>query len=80
MFTYDAVLSAAAQLPINDRLRLIDELASSVPDDCPPQLSNAWMREIERRSSEIDSGIVKTEEWSDIRARVFARYVDDESH
>lgn len=70
MSTYDSVLSAAAQLPINDRLRLIDELASSVPEDCPPKLSDAWLREIDRRSNEIDSGVVVTEEWSDIRARL----------
>lgn len=74
MSDYESILHAAAQLPVGDRLRLIDELASSVPDDQPPQLSDAWLREIERRSSEIDSGSTTTEDWADIRARLFAKY------
>ncbi len=74
MSSYESILSAASQLPVGDRLRLIDELASSVPDDQPPQLSDAWLREIERRSGEIDSGAVVTEDWADIRARLFSRH------
>ena len=64
MSTYELILSAASQLPVSDRLRLIDELASSVPDDQPPQLSADWLREIECRSREIDSGAVATEDWT----------------
>ena len=74
MSDYETVLSAASQLPVGDRLRLIDELASSVPDDQPPQLSAAWLQEIDRRSDEIDSGSVVTENWADIRARLFAKH------
>ena len=74
MSNYESILSAASQMPVVDRLRLIDELASSVPDDQPPQLSDAWRREIDRRSNEIDSGAVATESWADIRARLFAKH------
>ena len=74
MSNYESVLSAASQLPVDDRLRLIDELASSVPDDQPPKLSDEWRREIDRRSNEIDSGAVVTEAWVDIRARLFAKH------
>lgn len=77
MSNYESVLSAASQLPIVDRLRLIDELASSVPDDQPPQLSDAWLDEIDRRSNEIDSGTVVTEDWADIRARLFTKHGAD---
>jgi putative addiction module component (TIGR02574 family) len=77
MSNYESVRSAASQLPVDERLRLIDELASSVPDDRPPQLSDTWLREIARRSNEIDSGAVATEDWSDIRARLFAKHGDD---
>lgn len=78
MSNYESILLAASQLPVGDRLRLIDELASSVPDDQPPRLSDAWLREIDRRSNEIDSGEVVTEDWADIRARLFAKHgVDD---
>ncbi len=74
MSDYDSVLSVASQLSIADRLRLIDELACSVPDDRPPQVSEVWLREIERRSDEIDSRAVATEDWADIRARLFAKH------
>lgn len=50
------------------------DLASLVPDDQPPQLSDAWLSEIDRRSSEIDSGSVATEDWADIRARLFTKH------
>lgn len=74
MTNYESILSAASELPIGDRLRLIDELASSVPDDQPPQLSDTWLREINRRSKEIDSGTVVTEDWAAIRSRLFTKH------
>lgn len=74
MSDYETVLSAASQLPVGDRLRLIDDLASSVPDDQPPQLSAAWLQEVDRRSKEIDSGAVVAEDWADIRERLFAKH------
>jgi len=74
MTDYHAVLDAASQLPTTDRLRLIDVLAASVPDDQPPTLSEAWLEEIERRSEELDSGAVEPEAWTDIRRRLFDRH------
>jgi len=52
MSSYELVLSAASQLLVGDRLRLIegtspiDDMASSVPDDQPPPLSDAWLGEV----------------------------------
>jgi len=74
MSDYQSVLSAASLLPVSERLRLIDELAASVPDDQPPALGAAWLAEIERRSAEIDAGTIDTEDWTAIRARLFARH------
>jgi len=74
MSNYESILSAASQLPVLDRLQLIDELASSVPDDQPPRLSETWLREIDRRSSEINDGSVATEEWTAIRNRLFKKH------
>ena len=71
---YESVLAAASRLPASDRLRLIDDLAASVPDDQPPALSEEWLAEIEHRSAELDSGAVIPEPWSDIRQRVFRRH------
>ncbi len=80
MTEYQDILTHASQLPIDDRLRLIDDLASSVPDDHPPRLSPEWLAEISRRSDEIDAGTAKTESWAVIRERLFARHgVRDDS-
>ena len=74
MLDVDAILSAASQLSVADRLRLIDQLAASVPDDQPPSLSQEWLAEIERRSAEIDSGSVATESWDSVRGRLFGKH------
>ena len=71
---YQDILTNASQLPIGERLRLIDELASSVPDDHPPRLSPEWVTEINRRSDELDAGTVQTESWKTIRERLFAKH------
>ena len=80
MSDYQSVLSAASQLPVTDRLRLIDELASSVPDDQPPALDAQWLAEIERRSLEVDSGAVATEDWTAVRSRLFTKHGLDGAH
>ena len=74
MLDLDAIVSEASQLTVADRLRLIDQLAASVPDDQPPSLSEQWMAEIDRRSNEIDDGAVTTEPWDSIRSRLFHKY------
>ena len=74
MTEYQDILAHAFQLPVDDRLRLIDDLASSVPDDRPPKLSPEWLAEISRRSDEIDTGAVNTESWTEIRARLFTKH------
>lgn len=70
MSDYMSVKSAAAELSIADRLRLIDELAATVPDDQPPSLSQEWLAEIVRRSDEIPTGTVATEPWPEVRNRL----------
>jgi putative addiction module component (TIGR02574 family) len=70
MSDYDSVLAAAVELPVDDRLRLIDELAASVPDDRPPALSPEWLAEIARRSDELDAGTVQAEPWPQVRERL----------
>ena len=70
MSDFDSLLSEAAQLPVDQKLRLIDELAASVPDDQPPSLSAEWVTEIERRSAELDSGEVKPVSWETVRQTI----------
>jgi len=74
MLDSNAIVSEASQLSVADRLRLIDQLAASVPDDQPPPLSEQWLSEIGRRSKEIDSGAVTTEPWDSVRSRLFHKY------
>ncbi len=74
MLDYDTIVSEAMQLPVSDQLRLIDQLAASVPDDQPPTLSEEWQEEIARCAEEIDSGAVTTESWDSIRTRLFRKY------
>lgn len=73
MAEYEAVFSAAAELSVADRLRLIDELAASAAEDQPPSLSDDWLAEIERRSAEIDAGTVTPEPWPEVRQRLFRK-------
>ena len=74
MSDFDTIMSAACQLPVADRLRLIDQLAASMPDDQPPSLSPEWLAEIARRSAEIDAGAVVTESWDSVRARLLGKF------
>lgn len=73
MFDDDSVHASAAQLPIEERLRLIDALSASVPDDAPPALSQEWLTEIEHRSEDLRTGLVKAEPWEEVRNRVFLK-------
>jgi putative addiction module component (TIGR02574 family) len=70
MSDYTSILSAATQLPVDQRLRLIGDLSDSIPEQ-EVQLSPEWMEEIERRSAEIDAGTAKLEDWESVRERVF---------
>lgn len=74
MSEFESVLSAASRLPVTERLRLIDELAASVPDDQPPMLPKSWREEIDRRSAEIDSATVETVPWSEVRDQLFRKH------
>jgi putative addiction module component (TIGR02574 family) len=68
---YSDVFSAASQLPVDERMRLIDELYDTIPELSNAELSAEWMAEIERRSAEIDAGSAKLEDWEDVRRRLF---------
>jgi len=58
MTTFDTIFSAASQLPLNERVDLIDALWATVPLSEP--LSEAWQQEIDLRWQEIESKAVDT--------------------
>lgn len=73
MTEFSSVLSAAQQLPEQDRLRLIDALWETVPPEAEAPFSDEWAAEIERRVAELDAGTAKTIPWSQIRDEALAR-------
>ena len=73
MSTIDALLADAAQLPVADRLELIDALWDTLPDEALPPLSEEWVAELQRRSAELNTGTAKTIPWEDVQADALAR-------
>lgn len=73
MSTYETLLAEAAQLPVVDRIRLIDVIGETLSDDCLPPLSDEWLAEIRKRSADIDAGEVETIPWEQVRAAVWLR-------
>ncbi len=50
------VIQEVLELPPEDRLRLIDRIYESLPED---EIMNAWLDEAERRQAEWDAGLVE---------------------
>ena len=73
MSDFQSILSSASQLPVDERLDLIDALWQTVPEEALPPLSAEWLAEIQRRSAEIDAGSVKTIPWEQVRREAFRR-------
>lgn len=83
MPTYEALLVDATQLPVADRILLIDAIWDTLPADALPPLSNEWTLEIQKRSAEYDSGAAQTVPWDQVKAEALRRLgptVPDASH
>lgn len=74
MPSFEALFAEASQLPVDQRLRLIEALSESVSEDSTLLHSEEWRTEIDRRSREMDAGNVVTEDWSAIRDRLFKKH------
>ena len=72
MSDYTHILAAASQLPVDQRMQLIDDLTDTLPEH-PSGLSPEWIEEIERRSAEIDAGMVELVDWETVRKDLFRR-------
>jgi len=73
MSNYETLLADAAQLPVADRIQLIEALWITVPEESLPPLSDEWLAEIAKRSAEYDSGTVVTTSWEEVRAAALLR-------
>jgi len=54
-----------------DRAELVGLLLESLEIVADDDVEAAWLKEIERRVSELDSGAVKSVPWTEVRSRVF---------
>jgi putative addiction module component (TIGR02574 family) len=70
---YETLLADASCLPVSDRLQLIEAIWDTVPADSLPPLTDEWLTEIQRRSSEYESGSVQTVPWEQVRADALRR-------
>jgi putative addiction module component (TIGR02574 family) len=60
-------------MSLNDeqRAELVGLLLESLEIAGDDSVEAAWLKEIERRVSELDSGAVKSVPWTEVRSRVF---------
>jgi putative addiction module component (TIGR02574 family) len=68
-----AVLAEATQLPVADRIQLIDALWDTVPEDSLPALTEDWLNEIRRRSADFDAGRANAIPWEQVRSEALRR-------
>ena len=68
------VRAAALQLSEQERLELATELLESVEGAPDPEWERAWIAEIDRRVAAAKAAGTKPLEWSDVRARLLARF------
>ena len=53
---YDEIVANAMRLPLRDRVRLAQHLASSLDDEVETGVETLWFAEAERRLEELRSG------------------------
>ena len=61
----------AMRLNDEERAELVGMLLESLEVESDDGVEAAWLREIERRIAELDSGAVKSVPWAEVRSRVF---------
>jgi len=56
---YDEIIADAMRLPLRDRVRLAQQLASSLDDEVETGVEALWFAEAERRLEELRAGKVE---------------------
>ena len=69
------LVEAVQRLSHEDRLQVFTRLLAML--DPETDASSAWLAEVERRSDEIDRGVVDGHSWVQVRERA-RRFVDEE--
>ena len=73
MSDLDLLVLNATQLPVPERLELIDAIWATLPEEALPPLSDEWMAEIKRRSADFEAGRTQAISWETVRAEAIAR-------
>jgi toxin ParE1/3/4 len=68
------LLSTALALPVRERAKIAHELLVSLDDGADSDAAEAWVTELEQRAREARSGLVATEDWAAVRARLVDRW------
>ena len=74
MSTYEEIKNAALALPPDDRALLAEHLMDSLTQVDQAEIDDYWLKEIERRSKEMDDGIVTPIPGEEVMARLRSRY------
>ena len=65
------ILDDALQLPDKEREQLVDELSASLHSGfSSAEIEQSWASEIERRSSEIETGKAVLRDWDEVRDEI----------
>ncbi|HYK03924.1 MAG TPA: addiction module protein [Thermoanaerobaculia bacterium] len=71
------LFEAASTLPDHDRAELAGLLLETLDGEPDPDVEAAWADEVERRVRQVDAGEVKLVPWSQVRAELFGRTLDE---
>jgi putative addiction module component (TIGR02574 family) len=63
----------AMRLDPQERATLMRLLIETLDAESEDGIEDAWLVEIERRMAELDSGVVETVPWEELRARMYRR-------
>jgi len=72
---YETVLSEVESWPVDDRVRLVQDVWDRLPDQGhEPELSEAMKAELDRRIEEMDRNPEAGIPWEVVKARLLARF------
>ena len=71
--TTEQLLNSALALPEPERIEFVDALLAQCASHGVPELDDAWLAEIRRRSAEIDAGTATLTPWPEVKRRVRQR-------
>lgn len=63
----EKLIEEAKKLPEADRIKVAERILATLDGEPDSDAAEAWAREIERRSREIEQGLVKPVPWSEVK-------------